>query len=235
MALCRILPRHVSRLHPFVVDMDAQGNATSTLLNSEDFTGTRSEELFSPELEKINVQHCLNKVDLIGSSLDDDSGYDTESLPLELAAQPKIHIDKIRDQYDFILIDCPPSLGRRLLSALLATDYVVCPVKLSGYAVLGLSRLFSTLIKVKNEFNPDLGILGAIINEYDGSASHRKALESVKEILGDRVFTHYIRHRPPIDTASCGMPIWEVPNGQRAAQELAAVYNELLKRIKDAD
>ena len=215
-----------------VVDMDAQANSTATLIGRKTpLTSTRSEHLFDRELDELKAQKTEFGIDVIGSSLTDDDGYDVESLPVEMAALPSMHLEKLRDQYDYIFIDCPPTLGRRLLSALLAADYVIMPVKLSGYAVDGLQRLFNTLVTIKEGFNPSLEILGAIINEYDGTAAHRIALAEVQEALPGLVFNHYLRHRSPIDMASRGEPVWKVRNGQRAAEEFAAIFKEMKQKI----
>ena len=172
---------------------------------------------------------------MIGSSLTDDSGYDAEALPLELAGNPAKHLRKLRDRYDYIFLDCPPSLGRRLLSALLAADFVVSPVKLSGYAVSGLERLVTTMINVREQFNPHLQLLGLIINEFDGSVAHQKALQEVRDALDPSfVFDAMLNHRPPIDTASRGAPVWRIRNGQRAAEEIAAIFDELETKINKA-
>lgn len=215
-----------------VIDMDAQANCTAAVIGRKtELTSTRSEALFERELEEIKVQKTAHGFDIIGSSLVDDDGYDAEALPVELAAMPSMHIETLRDKYDYILIDCPPSLGRRLLSALLATDYVVLPVKLSGFAVDGLERLFRTLVRIKQRFNQSMEILGAIINDFDGSASHRSALAEVQSELPNLVFDNFLHHRSPIDNASRGEPIWKVRNGQRAAEEFEMIFKEMKSKM----
>ncbi len=213
-----------------VVDMDAQANSTSTLLAGEELTSTHSEALFRSDAE-VKVQTVQFGIDLIGSSRNDNAGYDAESLPIEAAGNPALHLQKLRDKYDKIFLDCPPSLGRRLLSALLAADFVVCPIKLSGYAVDGLTSLYETISAVQTQLRPDLTILGAIVNEFDGTASQTKSLNAVKEIVPGLAFEAKIKHRAPVDAASAGRPIWCVPNGMRAAQEFEAVFKEMDERI----
>lgn len=219
-----------------VVDMDAQANSTSTLLCGDELTSSRSEELFNKDLPDLRIQKTKFKgIDLIGSSLTDDAGYDAEALPIQLAGNPSEHLDKLRDRYDYIFLDCPPSLGRRLLSALLAADFVVSPVKLSGYAVEGLSRLFTTMLSVKQQFRPQLQILGIVINEFDGSVAHKKALQDVTDALDESfVFKAMLRHRSPVDTASHGLPVWKVRNGQKAAEEFADIFDELAEKIENS-
>lgn len=216
-----------------VVDMDAQGNTTTVLLKGQELTGTRTVQLFDENLDKVEVTETEYGIDLIGSPKNDREGYDAESLPISAALVPRSNLERIWDQYDYVLIDCPPSLGRKLLSALNATKYVLCPVKLSGFAVDGLEGLFMTIFDVKEQINHELEVLGILINEYDQSAAHNKALAGVKEAMDDMVFDNYLRHRPPLDSATMeGEPIWRVRNGKRAAEEMQAVVKEMIKRIK---
>lgn len=225
----------IDKARVLVVDMDAQGNTSATLLGGKELDpdATITNDLYREDDFEIKPMHLDNGIDLIGTAKNDVVGYEIEAMDLSLAQLPKKHLAKIEDQYDYILLDCPPTLGRKLLSALIATEYVVCPIKLSGYAVDGLSGLFSTLISVRNKANRNLKILGAIVNEYDRSASHNAALAQVREAIPDLVFKNIICHRSPIDTAQMqGVPVWKVRNGQRAAQEISAVVKELKKKLK---
>ena len=219
-----------------VVDMDAQGNSSSTLTHGEEPTGTLANELFKEEVFELKPMKTDSGIDLIGSRKNDREGYDVEALPLELVGLPRQHLESIWDRYDYVLIDCPPSLGRKLMAALLAVKYVVSPIKLSGYAVDGLAGLFQTLYDVKETFNDELEILGAIVNEYDKSAAHNVSLANVRAAIPNLVFDHYLQHRSPIDTATmAGQPIWKVRNGRVAAQEFAEIFEELKAKIAACD
>ena len=215
-----------------VIDADAQGNSTSTLLQRAEPTGTFSHQLLDPDLESVEIMRTPHEnIDLIGSPRNSDEGYDAEALDLELVTLPAERIAQFEDQYDYILIDCPPCLGRKLLSALVMTQFVVCPVKVSGYALEGLEGLFRTISRVQ-EFNEDLNVVGAIVNEYDGGASHKLALEELRAQTPGLIFDNMLRHRPPIDAAQMrGVPIWKVPHGIHAAKEFRLVVEELLARI----
>lgn len=219
-----------------VIDMDAQGNSTSTLLRQEasrELTGTESNALFQSEPIEVKPMKLSNGIDLIGTRKNDRDSYDLEAIELSQAVNPRKHLKTIEDQYDYILFDCPPSLGRKLISVLLTTEYVVCPVKLSGYAVDGLEGLFKTLFDIKKNYNKNLKILGAIINEYDRSSSHNEALEMVRETIPSLLFKNIVCHRSPIDTASLkGEPIWKIRNGWRAATEIEAVVKELKSKLQ---
>lgn len=219
-----------------VVDMDAQGNTTSTLLRQEDgekLTGTPTNALFEEDAGLIEPMHLKSGIDLIGTEKNDRDSYELESIDLDRTILPKQNLDTIANRYDYILFDCPPSLGRKLISVLIATEFVVCPVKLSGYAVDGLEGLFQTLFDIQEDVNPDLKILGAIINEYDRSSAHDQALALVKNEIPNFIFDSIVCHRSPIDTASLkGEPIWKVKNGWRAAEEFKSVVKELKKKMK---
>lgn len=213
------------------LDMDAQGSATETLLEGIDFEGTVSQELFSDYLEDICVQPTPRGIDLIGS-LQTPEAYDVEALPLHQVLNPTKYLSaSLLDHYDYAVIDCPPSLGRRLAASLVLADFVVCPIKLSGYAVSGLKSLFSTIVQIKNSSNERLQILGVAINEFQEDAVQRDALAAVSAALPGYLFNQKIHHRSPIDIASRGKPVFEVRNGQRAASELENLFSEMLSRI----
>lgn len=212
------------------LDMDAQGSATETLTESSAFDGVTTEALFEDAPGEIKVSQTPRKIDLIGST-HSPAGYDVEALPLARILNPKKHLSGILPEYDYVIIDCPPSLGRRLAGSLIVADYVICPIKLSGYAVMGLKSLFSTIIQIKKQANKKLSILGIAVNEFNDTAVQRDALTAVGEALPGYLFQTRIRSRSPIDIASRGKPIFEVRNGQRASEEMTALFSEILKRI----
>jgi chromosome partitioning protein len=134
--------------------------------------------------------------------------------------------------YDYVLIDCPPSLGRKLIAALILSTHVVCPVKLSGFAVDGVEGLLNTIMSVREAYNPELNILGIIINDMDRSVNHDNALKALEESIPDFLFENKIMHRPPLDTATTdGIPIWEIRYGHVAAKEVEAVLEEILQKV----
>lgn len=212
------------------IDMDAQGSASETLLEGNFYEGMTSEKLFNDEQPELKIQQTPRDIDLIGSDQSPD-GYDVEALPLPQVLNPKKWLESKMDEYDYVIIDCPPSLGRRLVGSLFLADYVICPIKLSGYAVSGLKNLFSILLQVQTDLNPNLEILGIAVNEYQNNAVQRKALALVDEALPGYILNTKIRSRSPIDDASNGTPIFEVRNGHRAAEELKALFEEILTRI----
>lgn len=219
-----------------VIDVDSQGNTTESILQGEPYTGTSSAALFEPELNELSIYDGTPYgVDLIGSESNSNEGYDVESRKLDVVKNPAANIEALKDAYDYILVDCPPSLGRKLLGGLVMADYVICPVKLSGYAIGGVSGMTNTIRAVQQNFNPSLKFLGVIVNEYDDSASAKSTLEYLTSETNCDIFTAKLRHRAPIDAATTmGIPVDEIRNGRRAFEEIEAVYKEMLSRIKKA-
>lgn len=213
------------------LDMDAQGSATETLMNGKPLTGSSTQLLFEDAPCDLKIDQTERGIDLLGSTQNPEA-YDVEALPLPRILNPKKHLNKHLEAYDFVVVDCPPSLGRRLAASLILADFVVCPIKLSGYAVSGLKNLFNTIIEIKKNANRHLNILGIAVNEYQDNAVQRDALAAVNEALPNQLFDQRIRSRSPIDIASRGKPIFEVRNGHRAAEEMKYLFEEMLKRIK---
>lgn len=217
-----------------VIDIDSQGNTTESLTQGQPYTATSSAALFEPNLEELGIfDDTPYGVDLIGSEQNSNEGYDIESRELDVIRNPAANIQAIKDAYDYILVDCPPSLGRKLLGGLVMADYVVCPIKLSGYAVGGVSGMVNTIRAVQQNFNPSLKFLGVVVNEYDDSASAKSTLQYLVSETNCDIFNSKLRHRAPIDAATTmGIPVDEIRNGKCSYEELEAVYKEMLARIK---
>ena len=220
------------------IDMDAQGNSTKTLLEvqageslGDKLTASCSDSLFDEESGELNIQTTNRGIDLIGSSQTAE-GYDVEKQELKCALLPRQKLASVLGGYDFVIIDGPPSLGNRLAGSLILATHVVCPVKLSGYSVDGLTSLFGTIRDIQKGPNRRLKILGVAINEYQDTAPQRDTLKDVEAALPGLVLKNRIRSRSPIDVATRGIPIFEVRNGQRAAAEMLALFNEMLERAE---
>ncbi|MGL4734476.1 MAG: ParA family protein [Enterovibrio sp.] len=223
-----------------VLDMDGQGNTSSRLaprqeLEDGDYepilTGTKTSELFAYDLGEIEVMQCPCGVDIIHTPKNDPDLFEMEAVPLEQAMNPARHLAELFKNYEYVLIDCPPNLGRKLVSALVMSTHVACPLKLSGFAVDGIEGLLNTIIGVREAYNQDLEILGVMINDMDRSVSHDKALKSLEQAIPDLMFENKIMHRSPLDTATTdGIPVWELRYGHVAAKEVEAVLEELLEK-----
>src|SRR5690606_11878709 len=134
---------------------------------------------------------------------------------------PAKNLAKIVQLYDYVLIDCPPALGSKLGAALVASTHVVCPVKLSGFAVDGVEDILSSIIGIRRTENRKLELVGFVINDMDRSVSHERALSELLASVPDTVLKNRIMHRPPLDTATTeGIPVWTLPYAHDAGKEV---------------
>ena len=224
-----------------VIDMDGQGNTSSRLgpkttdQNGEEFvyfTGTKSSDLYKSDLEKIEVTKCPSGVDLIHVPVDDTSLYDMEAVDISLTLNPAKNLKEFIKTYDYVIVDCPPSLGRNLVAALSFATHVISPIKFSCFAVDGVGRLMHTLLAIQRRSNPNLSVVGLIVNDLDRSLNQARSLAELEADIGDLLFRNKIRHRPPLDVAnSLGIPVWELPYGHVAAKEVLAVFEEIIEKI----
>lgn len=215
-----------------LIDMDAQGNSTGTMLADAELSSTNSQDLFEDDLPEINVQKTERGIDIIGT-MATAQAYDVEALPLEKVINPQAHLTEIFPNYDFVIIDCPPTLGRRLTAALIMSDFVVTPQKLSGYAVDGVAALFDTINMIQEGPNADLKILGIAINEWKETAAQKETLKALQSTeMNDYLFKHKIRDRAPFDVAARSTPVWETRGGARAFEEIQALFDEMIAKIK---
>ncbi len=231
-------------LRVLVIDMDSQGNTSSRLAprsvdeagrTTYGFTGTRSYELFSPTLDKeITVTRCPMGMDLIHAIKNDTMLSDMEAVELGRVVFPAKHLKEIEKNYDYVLIDCPPAVGRQLVAALIIATHVVCPIKLSGFAVDGVEGLLKTILATKRNHNENLSLLGLFINDMDRSVNHAQSQELLESQIGGLLLKNKIMHRPPLDRATTlGIPIWELPYGHVASGEVIALIEEIIEKINN--
>ncbi|MBR7889844.1 ParA family protein [Marinomonas sp. A79] len=223
-----------------VIDMDGQGNTSSRLaprVEDADYlftpilSGTKTADLFGDHVGEIEVLKCPSGMDLIHATKNDPDLFEIETVQLDQAMNPAKHLEELFLNYDYVLIDCPPSLGRKLVAALVMSTHVVCPVKLSGFAVDGVEGLLNTIIGIKEGYNSYLEILGIVINDMDRSINQERAFKELEDSIPDLLFKNKIMHRPPLDSAITeGIPVWELRYGHVAAKEVEAVLQEILER-----
>ena len=145
-------------------------------------------------------------------------------------------IDKIREEYDYIFIDCPPSLGMLTINCLTAVDSVLIPIQCEYYALEGVSQLMGTIKLVKNRLNPKLDIQGVVLSMFDGRANLSiQVVEEVKKYFKGSVYTTLIpRNVRLAEAPSHGMPvIYYDPRcrGSVAYMELAEEFIDLEEDI----
>ncbi|HET6514991.1 MAG TPA: AAA family ATPase [Thermodesulfovibrionales bacterium] len=215
-----------------IIDTDPQGNSTSGL-GIEREEGTRSlydtyagrcttEEAIVPTA----IQHLdilPSTVDLLGVDIELVGREGREWILSEIVA-------RIKDRYQYVLVDCPPSLGLLSLNALVAADSVIVPVQCEYYALEGLSLLTRTLQRVRNSFNPSLEIKGILLTMFDtrNSLSHQVAAE-VRRHFGDKVFKAVIPRNVSLGEApSHGKPAILYDARSTGAQSYLSLAKEIL-------
>ena len=214
-------------------DFDPQGNATSgvgvdqrTLENSVyDLIIAESPD---PRAAVIHTQW----VDLLGSNTDlAGAEIDLISLP-EREYRLKRVLDPLRPDYDFIIIDCPPSLGILTLECLCAADSFFVPMQTEYYALEGLSQLMATVRSVQKRLNRGIRIEGILLTMYDGRTNlAAQVVEEVKKHFGDRVYRTAVPRNIRLSEApSHGMPITAYDKLCRGAQAYSAVADEFLEK-----
>lgn len=218
--------------HVLYIDMDAQGNGSTVLLRGSEINGLEAHDLFNPNLNDV-VPHKtkFENIDIIPTKCNSLASYSMEGLPDTSIDDPKKNLAKIKDQYDIILIDCPPHLGIKLRAALTMADAVMCPIRLCGFSLEGLDGLLSTIQQIQHTKNPELKLAGVLINAFDRSVTQQAVLDQIYTSMSEIVMKNVIRNRTPLDTANTyGIPLWEVPSAYRALENLSNAFEEIYEK-----
>ncbi len=194
-----------------VVDMDAQGNATTGL-------GISKSELEN-SIYDVLINETPAKSVIVSTKVDNlsvlPSSIDLAGAEVELVSQKgrekrlALALAKIKDEYDYVIIDCPPAIGLLTINALAAADGVLIPIQSEYYALEGLSQLVNTIKLVVKSLNPKLVIEGVLITMYDGRALiSRQIVDEIKKYFGSKVFDTMIPRNIRVSEApSHGKPV----------------------------
>ena len=193
------------------IDMDPQGNTTSGLGIDKNQVENTVYELL---LEEESTDECIytsvtEGLDVIASNIN-LSGAEVELISIEnkeFLLKEKINL--LRDNYDYIVIDCPPSLNLLTINAMTTSDTVLVPIQCEYYALEGLSQLIHTIELIKERLNPDLEIEGVVFTMFDGRTNlSLQVVENVKENLNRNIYKTIIpRNVRLAEAPSYGMPI----------------------------
>ena len=218
-----------------MIDMDPQGNATSGLgLQKSKIKNT----IYDVIIGRCNVEDAIIKtkfknLSVIPSNIE-LAGAEVELPGLEDGINfTKIALDSIKDDYDYIFIDCPPSLGMLTVKALSVSDGIVVPMQCEFYSLEGMSQLLNTVKKIKNLYNPGLQIVGILLTMYNGRLTlTNQVVAELKKYYADKLFKVPISRTVRISEApGYGEPIcYHDPYG-KGSLEYAAVAKELMMRI----
>lgn len=214
-----------------LVDIDPQGNASSGVGVNK---GEIEHCIYDVLVDDVAIQDVLQKTDLDNLNVIPATiqlaGAEVELVPaISREIRLKKAIDSIRDYYDYVIIDCPPSLGLLTLNALTAADSVLIPVQCEYYALEGLSQLLNTIRIVQKHLNEDLQIEGVLLTMLDARTNLGiQVIEEVKKYFQNKVFNTIIPRNVRLSEApSHGKPILLYDAKSKGAE----VYLELAKEV----
>jgi len=225
----------VAERRTLVLDIDPQGNATSglgvedrssrptiynVLIGQNDLSEAIVEHVHFPHLDVVPSTR-----DLVGAEIELVSAFSRETI-LRQALQ------SVRDRYDYILVDCPPSLGLLTINTLTAADSVLIPIQCEFYALEGLSQLLNTVRLVQRGLNPALHVEGVLLTMYDKRLNlSRQVSEEAREYFGPKVYRSTIpRNVRLAEAPSFGQPIVLYDVLSNGAQAYLALAHEVIDR-----
>lgn len=218
------------------IDSDPQGNATSGIgIKKRSVNGSVYDLLIGRmKWEEAALKTSVRGLSVIPSSMN------LVGAELELVDESdreyrlKKALSGAEEKFDYIIIDCPPSLGLLTINSLTAAKYVVIPVLCEYYSLEGLSQLTTTIKLIKKLYNPEIELLGVLINMYDGRLNLTVAvLEEIKKYFSDKLFKTPIPRSVKISEApSHGMAITDYDKNGKGAAAYSAVSLELMQRCE---
>jgi len=214
-----------------IVDLDPQGNATTGVgLNPRDVSGSIYDVIMSNEPMDDCVEATAIQNLFVAPATIDLAGAEIELVP-QISRELKLKraIDAVRDQFDLVLIDCPPSLGLLTVNGLAAADDVIVPIQCEYYALEGLGQLLRNVALVQANLNPSLDVRGIILTMYDARTKLAdQVVDEVREYFGSKVYKTVVPRTVRLSEApSYGQPITVFDSASRGAK----AYRDLAKEV----
>lgn len=218
-----------------LIDIDPQGNATSGLgIDGRGLKKTVYNVLLDPdEINGVIMKTSLENLYILPANAD-LVGAEIELITMEKREfRLKNAISNLKD-FDFIIIDCPPSLGILTLNAIVASKSLLVPMQSEYYSLEGLSRLLKTIKMVKKELNPSIEIMGILLTMYDGRNNLAKCVfEEIRNHFGEKLFNTLIPRNVKLSEApSHGQPIFIFEPSSRGSISYQLFVDEFLERSK---
>lgn len=217
-----------------LVDVDPQGNSTSGVgIDKNELENT----IYNLIIGECNIDECLIKTDIERLSLIPSnvnlSGAEIDLIGIDNREYIlKEQLDKIKDKFDFIIIDCPPSLNMLTVNALTVSDTVLVPIQCEYYALEGLSQLIHTINLVKKRLNPELEIEGVVFTMYDARTNlSLQVVENVKDNLKQNIYKTIIpRNVRLAEAPSHGLPINIYDSKSAGAESYRLLAEEVIEK-----
>jgi chromosome partitioning protein len=216
-----------------LVDLDPQGNATSGFgLNKNQrelciYNALLGDTELSEIIEPVEIEHVFvvpATIQLAGAEIELVSTFSRET-------RLKSILEPVADEFDYVIVDCPPSLGLLTINALTAVTGLLIPIQCEYYALEGLSKLLDSVRLVKTHLNPDLEVFGVVMTMYDSRTRlAQQVVEEVKDFIDEKVFDTLIPRTVRLSEApSHGKPVTLYdPSGKGAG-----AYSSLAKEVVD--
>ena len=220
-----------------VVDVDPQGNTTSGLGVDKNNVENTIYELMLGEctVDEAIIKNVLDNLDVMPSTVN-LAGAEIDLIGVEEREYIiQKEINSVKDNYDFVIVDCPPSLSMLTVNAMTASDTVLVPIQCEYYALEGLSQLIHTINLVKKRLNPDLEMEGVVFTMYDARTNlSLQVVENVKENLKQTIYKTIIpRNIRLAEAPSHGVPINIYDPKSAGAESYRLLADEVIHRGED--
>ncbi|MBQ6493557.1 MAG: ParA family protein [Erysipelotrichaceae bacterium] len=216
-----------------LVDFDPQGNATQGIGHR---VGLKDLTIYDAILNGADIEECIQTIskpplDILPANIN-LAGADLELAKIEEGREQllKRALSPIRDKYDYIIVDCPPSLGLLNTNALTAADSVLIPVQSEYYALEGITQLLQTIRLVQRLFNPDLKIEGVLLTMYDARTNLSAEVgQEIRKHFKEKAYRTYIPRNVKLSEApSCGLSIYDYAITSEGAKAYVALTREVI-------
>ena len=217
-----------------LVDLDPQGNSTSGLgIDKNNIQNCIYDVLLSDvPIEEVIIPDVSQGLDIVPATIN-LAGAEVE-LVTEMARENRLKdaVGVMRGKYDYIFIDCPPSLGLLTVNALVASDKLLIPIQCEFYALEGVTKLLDSMKRVKSRLNPSLDIFGVLLTMYDGrTILAKQVVEEVKRYFGKVVFKTLIPRTVKLSEApSFGLPITQYDSTGKGSMAYVELAKEVIER-----
>jgi chromosome partitioning protein len=216
-----------------LIDFDPQGNATSGVGAQKS-----NPNIYEALIDKVDLNEIITESELLSNLKVASSNVDLSGAEIELVKEYsreyklKNILDKVSDKFDYIIIDCPPSLGLLTVNALTACTDVIIPIQCEYYALEGVSQLLTTIRLIKKGLNPDLNIFGVLLTLYDKRLNlSRQVAKEVRRYFPEKAFDTIIHRNVKLSEApSFGKTIFHYDIKSNGAKNYFSLAREVMER-----